>query len=170
MDVGPRGSLRRRTPTPLRHARQRTRCTSRKPAAGPGACHQLRTNPRAPKALGIPQELTPQDPSYKVIALSSSVLQRIATQGEHKANMLELPGYGAAARVSCESDDPRGTQGTEALAVATQTSHGSRRLHRAAGELPAARRNAATAANDAATGDTVENSVATARIMEEESV
>jgi hypothetical protein len=60
--------------------------------------------------------------------------------------------------------------GAEALAVAAQPSHGAGQLHRTAGELPAARRNAATASNDAATCDAVENSVAMARIMETESV
>ena len=64
----------------------------------------------------------------------------------------------------------RETQGTQALAVVAQPAYGSRQLQRTAGELPAAGRNAATAAHDAATGDPVENSVAMARIMETESV
>jgi hypothetical protein len=101
---------------------------------------------------------------------SKEAAGRRKSQGECKANMLRSLGYGATARVSGERDDARRTKPIEALALDAESSRGAGQLHRTPSKLPAARRNATTAANDAATRDAVENFVALARMTEAKSV
>lgn len=89
----------------------------------------------------------------------------ISGMGEHKANMLGLPGYGAAARISGECDDAGATERIEAIAFDAQSSQRTRQLSKITGAMPLARRNAARATGDARTCNAVEGLVELAQAV-----